>query len=193
MATAKTGTGTGTRSNASARSEIIRMLKDDHKRVKKSFREFGKLDPEADGERARQIIEQTCAELLLHATLEEEVFYPGAREGLEDASLIDEAEVEHMSAKQLIEQLQGMTPEDAKYAATFKVLGEYVQHHVQEEEQEMFPQLQRTKLDWADIADRMTSRREELESMLPEPIEAPAAKAPAAKKRAKPARRADEI
>ena len=126
------------RNNSAARSEIIEELKEDHKRVRQAFREAEKLDAEEDGEELKALVDQTCAELEVHAQLEEELFYPAAREVLKEADLVDEAEVEHMSAKALIAQLREMSPEDEKYAATFKVLGEYVNHHIKEEEREMF-------------------------------------------------------
>jgi hemerythrin-like domain-containing protein len=152
------------RARTSARTEILSMLKADHKRVRKAFRDFEKLEPQESAEQCLAIVQQTLGELQVHATLEEELFYPAARGGLkdEDEELIDEAEVEHMTVKVLIEQLQGMTAEDEKFAATFKVLGEYVNHHIREEENEMFPKLERAKLDWDGLSAEMETRREEL-------------------------------
>lgn len=163
------GNRAASRAESSARSEIIAMLKEDHKRAKKAFRQFEKLDPHEDAEQCQAIVEQTCAELKVHSTLEEELLYPAARRLLSEEDLIDEAEVEHATAKSLIEQLAGMTPDDEKYAATFKVLGEYVNHHVKEEENEIFPQLGRAKGEWQGLCDEMNSRRDELmQQLLPE-------------------------
>ena len=84
--------------------------------------------------------EQICQMLTVHATIEEELFYPAAREALgEDADLVDEADIEHASAKELIAQIEGSSPEDDHFDARVKVLGEYIDHHVKEEEGEMFP------------------------------------------------------
>ena len=153
------------RNNSAARNEIIEELKEDHKRVRQAFREAEKLDAEQDGEELKQIVDQTCAELEVHAQLEEELFYPAAREALKEADLVDEAEVEHQSAKALIAQLREMSPEDEKYAATFKVLGEYVNHHVKEEEKEMFPGLEgRSGVQWEEVQQQMETRREQLMS-----------------------------
>jgi len=168
MPTSRTHTSTSPRSRTSsragttARTEIIAMLKDDHKRAKKAFRDFEKLDPHEDPERCQSLVMQTCNELEIHAKLEEELFYPAARDCLGDEALIDEAEVEHMSLKMLIGELENMTPEDEKYAATFKVLGEYVKHHVGEEEGEIFPQLSHAKFNWEELQHEMTQRREAL-------------------------------
>jgi hemerythrin superfamily protein len=157
------------RARASARNEILAMLKDDHKRVKKAFRDFEKLDPDTAQDKCRQLVEQTCGELEVHATLEEELFYPAVRECLKEEDLIDEAEVEHMTAKTLIAQMQQMTPDDPKYTASFTVLGEYVKHHIKEEENELFPQLSRARLDWDKLCDRIHERRDQLmEEHLPQ-------------------------
>jgi hypothetical protein len=149
-----------TRSNA--KSQIVAELKDDHKRVRKAFRDFEKLDPEQDLQAAQAMVEHTCAEIEVHAELEEQIFYPAARRATKDEDLLEEAEVEHMSAKVLIEQLKGMQPEEPKYAATFKVLGEYIAHHAGEEEKEMFPSLTKPGVDWDSVLEQMSSRREEL-------------------------------
>jgi hemerythrin-like domain-containing protein len=153
------------RNNSAARTEIIEELKEDHKRVRQAFRQAEKLDAEEDGEELKEIVDQTCAELEVHAQLEEELFYPAAREVLKEADLVDEAEVEHNSAKALIAQLRQMSPGDEKYAATFKVLGEYVNHHVKEEEKEMFPGLEgRSGVQWEEVQQQMMTRREQLMS-----------------------------
>jgi hypothetical protein len=152
------------RSSATARTEVITTLKDDHKRVKRLFREFEKPAVKANRQSVAALVGEACAALEMHTTLEEEIFYPAARECLPDADLIDEAEIEHASAKELIAQLEAMTPDDPRYAATFKVLGEYVKHHIQEEETEMFPQMAKRDCDWVELQRKMTERRSVLEN-----------------------------
>jgi hemerythrin superfamily protein len=154
------------RTPTAARTETLNMLKQDHKKVKKAFQDFERLDKRARGDECQALIMQTCADLAVHTTLEEEVFYPAIRAAMREQSLIDEAEVEHASAKTLIADLQQLPPEDRAYAATFKVLGEYVQHHIKEEESEIFPQLTRAKLDWDGLQQQMAARRESLEAEL---------------------------
>src|SRR5688500_10867679 len=95
-----------TRSRASG---AIEMLKADHDKVKKAFKEFEKLAHD-DAESARQIVETVCEDLKAHTTLEEELFYPALREALDDPDLLNEAAVEHETAKMLIEQLENMGP-----------------------------------------------------------------------------------
>lgn len=150
------------RGNSRAKSEIIEMLKEDHKRAKRAFREGEKLAEEKDSEALEDLVLQTCAELTVHATLEEELFYPALREEIKQPELLDEAEVEHASAKDLIAQLEQMTGDDPKFAATFKVLGEYVKHHIREEEGELFEQLTRTGVDWEALQQEVQQRREQL-------------------------------
>lgn len=150
------------RAATAARSAILGALVDDHKRVKKAFRDFKKLDTESDTEAAEALVQQVLMELQIHAALEEELLYPAAREALKDTDMLDEAEVEHESAHTLINQLSAMSPGDDKYFARFTVLCEYVLHHVKEEEGEMFPALETAKLDWEALAPQVQSRREEL-------------------------------
>ena len=152
--------------NASAaRKEVLDMLIEDHKRAKKLFREFEKLS-EDDAEERESLVSLACAELKLHTQLEEDCFYPALRGKLKEEDLLEEAEVEHASAKQLIEQLDAMDAEEPKFAATFKVLGEYVKHHIKEEENEMFEQAQKARIDWSALLEQMTQRRMELEMEL---------------------------
>ena len=139
----------------------LEMLKEDHDKVKKAFKEFEKLDRE-DGEAVQQLVQTVCEELKVHTTLEEEIFYPALREAIEDEDIMNEAQVEHETAKMLIEQLENMGPDDPNYHATFTVLGEYVKHHVKEEEDEMFPQARKTDLDFEELGTRMRERKQEL-------------------------------
>ncbi|WKB54247.1 hemerythrin domain-containing protein [Eleftheria terrae] len=148
--------------NSSARAEVIEMLKEDHKRVKKAFRDFSKLDPENDPQACQQLADQICTDLQLHARLEEEVFYPAARSGMDEPELIEEAEVEHASAKWLIEQLRTMSPDNPRFAATVTVLGEYVKHHIKEEEGDIFEKLSRSRIEWEALLEEMHERRTEL-------------------------------
>ncbi|MGZ9080533.1 MAG: hemerythrin domain-containing protein, partial [Burkholderiales bacterium] len=145
------------RGNSRAKNEIIELLKEDHQRVKKAFKTAEKLHEQEDHEALQALVEQTCAEVQIHAQLEEEFFYPAAREVLKEGDLIDEAEVEHGSAKALMQELEALSPEDSKYFATFKVLGEYLKHHIKEEETELFEQLSggRSKVQWEELQQQM--------------------------------------
>lgn len=171
MAT-RTSARTNSRAATGARNDILAQLKDDHRRVKKAYRQFQALDADADPDACAGIVQQVLAELSVHAALEEELLYPAARNAIADEGLIDEAEVEHETLHTLIDQLRGMSPGDEKYSARFTVLCEYVVHHVKEEEGEMFPALERVKLDWEGLAAEMSERRQELTPAADEPAEA---------------------
>lgn len=141
--------------------DAIDMLKQDHDKVERAFKEFEKMDRH-DAEACRRLIQTVCDELKMHAALEEEVFYPAVREAIGDEDLMNEAAVEHETASMLVDQLENMGTDDPNYFATFKVLGEYVRHHIKEEQSEMFPAAKKAKLDLAALAERMRARKEEL-------------------------------
>lgn len=104
-------------------------------------------------------MEQVCNELKVHAQIEEEIFYPAVRDAIEDDDLLDEAEVEHAGAKDLITQLESMQPGDDLYDAKVTVLGEQIEHHVKEEESEMFPKAKKSKVDVASLGVEMQARK----------------------------------
>jgi hypothetical protein len=138
------------------------MLKEDHAKVEAMFARFEKTRGEAQKEKLAETI---CEELKIHTTIEEELFYPAARAALKqaDMELMEEAQVEHDSAKALIEQIEAGSPSDERYDALVKVLGEYVKHHVKEEQNEMFPKVRQTDLDLVALGDRMKKRKESLQ------------------------------
>jgi hypothetical protein len=140
------------------------MLKEDHQRVKKAFKQAEKLHEQEAHDELQALVEQTVMEVQIHAQLEEELFYPAVREAVKEEDLIEEAEVEHGSAKALMAQLEGLSSDDPKYFATFKVLGEYLKHHIKEEENEMFEQLSggRSKVQWEELQQQMLTMRETL-------------------------------
>ena len=133
--------------------QVIEMLTEDHRNAKKLFREGEKLADDPSG--LQSIVDQACAALTQHAEIEEEFFYPALRE--KDAGLIAEAQVEHDSARQLIADLQSMDSDDERYRATFKVLGEYVKHHIKEEEGEIFPIAQKSKADFEPLFEALSA------------------------------------
>jgi hemerythrin superfamily protein len=159
----KSSKSTGTRGKAAGNADAVALLKADHKEVQELFDEYDQLieDEEASPEERQQLAEQICAMLTVHAQIEEEIFYPAAREAVEE-DLVNEATVEHASAKELIAQIQGMSPDEELYDAKVKVLGEYVRHHVKEEESEMFPQAKKGEVDLAALGEQLRERKEAL-------------------------------
>ena len=140
-------------------SDALALLRADHQKVQGLFDQFEKTRSE---DRKSTLAEQICQELTVHAQIEEEIFYPAAREAIREEDLVDEATVEHASAKDLIAQIEGSSAGDDLFDAKVKVLGEYIKHHVKEEQNEMFPQIRKTKLDLKELGERMQARKMEL-------------------------------
>lgn len=166
MPTANANTGKSTTRRTRAKEtetpDAITLLTQDHDDVKKLFRKYEKLaKAEAAGEERQALAQQICTMLTVHTQIEEEIFYPAAREVLPDGDLLDEANVEHASAKDLIAQIESMDPAEELYDAKVTVLGEYVAHHVKEEQEEMFPKLRR-KLDIKALGAEMQQRKQAL-------------------------------
>jgi hemerythrin superfamily protein len=138
--------------------DAIALLKQDHRTVSQLFEEFEK----AEEEEQAAIAQRVCQLLTVHATIEEELLYPAAKEAFDDeeeTDLVNEAEVEHASAKELIAKIEGMASDDEHFKATVTVLSEYIKHHVKEEETELFPQLKKTDLDLKELGGRLADRK----------------------------------
>ncbi len=121
--------------------DAIVLLKDDHKTVEKLFKEFEKAGDQAYAKK-RELVDQMIKELTTHTYIEETIFYPAAREGApETVDHVLESVEEHHVVVWLLSELQGMDPEDERFDAKVTVLIENVRHHVEEEEDEWFPQV----------------------------------------------------
>lgn len=144
-----------------AQKDVLSLLLDDHKKAKKLFKDFENEKDEASKEK---IAREVCMELTAHTTIEEEIFYPFLREQNPDAfgDMLNEALVEHASAKELIAQIQAMSMQDDLFEAKVTVLGEYVAHHVKEEEEELFSKVISEKVDLRELLTPMTERKEEI-------------------------------
>jgi len=145
--------------------DAVALLIADHREVKGLFQQYGKLEQADAASDDRQLVAtQICVLLTVHTRIEEEIFYPEARRALGKAGsdLLDEAEVEHAGAKNLIRELKAMNASDELYDAKVKVLGEGIDHHVGEEEQELFPKVRASSMDLREIGGRMDARKKEL-------------------------------
>lgn len=144
--------------------DAVQILIADHKKVSQMFDEFEKTKDKLDDEEKQSLVKRACDELAIHAQVEEEIFYPALREALKDGDgeLIDEAEVEHSSVKHLIAELESMQPDDELYDAKFTVMGEYVKHHVKEEQGEIFPKAKKSKMDLAQLGQEISQRKSQL-------------------------------
>jgi hemerythrin superfamily protein len=156
---AKSKRGSGARSQPLA----IELLTSDHRTVEDLFDRY-EDEKESDDETKRGIAQRICGELTVHAQVEEELFYPWLRENLDadDMELVAEAAVEHQTAKDLIAQIEAANEVDEAYDAKVKVLGEYIKHHVEEEENEIFPKVGDMKDELDELGQEMMARKVEL-------------------------------
>ena len=157
---------------AEAKSQdAIALLKEDHRKVEKLFKDFE--DAKGEG-RKEKLARQICMELTVHTKIEEEIFYP-ACEGKVDEDLLKEAYVEHDGAKVLVAEIEaGNGESDDYFDAKVQVLSEEIDHHVEEEEKELFPEVRKADIDIDALGEQLAMRKKELmaeykDSGLPEP------------------------
>jgi hemerythrin-like domain-containing protein len=156
----------GERFMATRQKDACDLLDADHRAVKKMFKEYEELTNSRGrtvAQKKMNLARQICQEVTVHAQIEEEIFYPALRAVLKDTDLVAEAEIEHQSAKDLIAQIEGAAEADEMFDARVTVLGEYIDHHVKEERNEIFPKARSArKLDLVSMRDDLASRKEEL-------------------------------
>jgi selenocysteine-specific translation elongation factor len=159
---------TGKHKNGAA--DALGLLTAGHEKVKALFREFDTLKGKHDEDRRKaELVDEICYELTLHSMLEEELFYPALRKAIDDDELLDEADIEHAGARELIGQLEIMAPGDDHFDATVTVLGEEVEHHIDKEESELFEAARAAGIDLDDLGEQLAARRDELEEDLSSP------------------------
>ena len=145
-------------------TDAISLLMQDHEHVKDLFEQFENLTDRAKVSK-KKLADEICSELTKHTMVEEEIFYPAVRSaGKEFEDMIDEAVVEHASAKQLIAEIEAMDPGEDLYDAKVKVLSEMIEHHVGEEEGELFPKVRKAGLDLEELGQQMAQRKDEIPS-----------------------------
>ena len=145
-----------------ATKTALDILKDDHAEVSKLFKQFEKLKKNEDSDGMQEVAQAVCKALSIHAQIEEEIFYPALRETADADDALDEADVEHSHVKELVSQLEDADPQDELFEARVKVLSEYVQHHVDEEESTIFPKARKADLDLVDLGQQLLARKDEL-------------------------------
>lgn len=142
------------------------LLDADHRKVKKLFKAFDEVAgsrAKTAAKKRRELADQICLELSVHAQIEEEIFYPALRAAIKETDLLDEAEVEHASAKELIAQIEAGDESDPKWEAKVTVLGEYIDHHVKEERRDIFTKARAAKkLDLVAMRETLQARKDEL-------------------------------
>lgn len=145
--------------------DAIVMLREDHKRVAALFRQYGRDHEGLSSAERSALVARICQELTVHATLEEEIFYPAARDALGfcGVDLVDKADVEHASVRDLIGQLRNASPDTSHYDAKVRVLAEYVRYHVGEEHDDLFPRCRKAGMDLRALGLAMAERRAEID------------------------------
>ena len=157
-------------SKQTAAPDALELLKADHDKVRGLFREFESLSADEDDEqRKAELVDEICYELTVHSMIEEEIFYPVVRSAIDDDDLMDEADVEHAGARDLISQLEVMYPGDDHFDATVTVLGEEIAHHIDKEESAMFVAARAAGIDLDELGEMMAARKDELDEDLSSP------------------------
>jgi hemerythrin superfamily protein len=156
----KTVTKKATKPNTPSKApDATTLLRADHKLVSVLFADYEKTRSTA---KKKELVSQICTELTVHARVEEEIFYPAVKLALKDDEMIPEATVEHATLKALIAEVEGVEPDGEMFDARIKVMSEYVKHHVKEEQNEMFPMAQSSKLDMVALGAKLAERKAEL-------------------------------
>lgn len=142
------------------------LLDDDHNRVLQMFDEYEKIKSDGSVERKRQLAREICDELKVHTQIEEEIYYPRVRSKSGADSLLDEALVEHQSAKELIRDIEMESTSSHMFDAKLKVLGEYVRHHIREERHELFAEADKADCNTPEMARELAERKQEIKRRL---------------------------
>jgi hemerythrin-like domain-containing protein len=137
---------------------VVEMLKQDHEKVKGLFEEF----ESAEGREQAEIAATAIMELEIHAELEEKLIYPAIRQEIDEDDMMNEAVEEHHLVHVLIKELKKLKPKDETFQAKFKVLGELLKHHIEEEEGEMLPKAEKSDIDWETLEATVLKRKEVL-------------------------------
>lgn len=160
-----TTTKTSAKPNTSAKpkapktTDAIELLTADHEEVSSLFAEYEKTRSAA---RKKALVADICSDLTVHAQIEEEIFYPAVKAALKDKLMVPEATIEHGGIKDLIAELEGVQPDGEMYDAKVQVLSEYVEHHVKEEQDDMFAKVKETSLDLVELGAQMATRKADL-------------------------------
>lgn len=154
-------TGRRTRAKSAAKSDAISVLKADHRQVETWFEQF---DSSRSEERKASLAQQICQALKVHTQIEAEIFYPAFLQATQKTDIHHEAEVEHESAKRLIEEIEASGPDDDYFEAKVTVLSEMIKHHVNEEEKRdgMFANAREAKMDLDGLGEQLLARKQQL-------------------------------
>lgn len=149
--------------------DALALLKADHEAVSELVEKYEKGKERMDEEKKSELAHKICEELTIHARIEEEIFYPALRDASDEAEeALNEASVEHASIKHLVEEVQDDSPDSEEFDAKVKVIGEYVKHHVKEEQNEIFPMAREADIDLKELGEQLAARKAELKGEMGE-------------------------
>ena len=144
------------------------LLDADHIAVKHLFVDYARLaygsPPGGPDDDKLSLARRICAALTVHATIEEEIFYPALRGAIDEPELLDEAQAEHQEAKDLIAQIEALDAADAALDDLVATLAQAIELHVKEERDHLFPKARASSLDLMEIAAQLQQRQQELEA-----------------------------
>lgn len=147
-----------------ATQDAIALLKADHREAEDLFEQYDKLKEAGKTQEKLAVAKKVCGALLIHMEIEEKIFYPKVRGQAHEDDLVNEAVVEHSGAKDLIKQLGVLKPDDPMFDAKIKVLSEQIEHHVGEEEKEMFPKAAQSGLDMDKLGEELAKAKSKLQA-----------------------------
>lgn len=151
-------------------ADALALLRSEHEQVRLLFAHYERLRGLEDAEETMaELVDDLCDALIVHTMIEEELFYPSLRAAIGDDELFDDAELEHAGARELISQLEVMYPGDEHFDATLAVLFEEIEHHIAQEEGEMFELARSSKLDLVELGHRLALRRAQLDDDMSAP------------------------
>jgi hypothetical protein len=148
------------RQTGATADQCLWLLIHDHRTMQELFRRIA--EPGLEPAVKHTLVTRACEHIRMHQQLEEEVFYAVLAEKLDDTRELDEGLVEHGMISELAQRVARMTPADEQFDATVTVLGEYLNHHLREEERDLFPQVRRASIDFGNLLDAMTDFRRRL-------------------------------
>jgi hypothetical protein len=151
--------------------DVIGLLTTDHRKAEALFAEYERTKETIAPHQKFELAKQVCGELLIHMAIEEGIFYPAVRKAIRDDELMDESQVEHDAAKDLIIQLGEIQPDDPIFDAKMAVLAEQIEHHVQEEESVMFPKVLVSEIDLIELGRELLEAKNNMRTRLGLPIE----------------------
>ncbi len=155
----KTNTAVNKMPRTSTFKDAVALLQKDHRDVEKAFKAFEKMT-QNEFALKKKLADQICNELMKHMTVEEEIFYPAVTDKVKGTQeMVKEGIVEHATAKDLIQQILGMKGNEELFHTKVMVLSELIEHHVREEEEEMFPKVEKSALDLVSLGEKIEQRK----------------------------------